>query len=256
MFRLLIAIIIFFVFAASAQDLVTRELRSDEIPRELYHWLSPNSLERLAKQMGASDALPLKVVGTDFAITKAYAEFSDRPALFTWSNVLTGIGSNLTEVYAKFDPATNQPPRLLIVRPARTVKGLLLVNELGSKAKQPIDFSRYDIVLHVGTVDGKVFYREWILLTNNQSHIFFAHPRHAKELLEREIKRTEAKGFRFPPEEIHSINSDFNSPKMAIYYAKHILQAWEQAKDDVPTQLHLELPPLDGGLCLDPLLGK
>jgi hypothetical protein len=112
-------------------------------PKELYHWLSRESLGRLDEEFAQTKRFPLKKIDPNYNVALAYRETSGWPALFAWSNPVTGIAAGGGEVYGGGE-------RLLKLWIASNVKAALVVSDFrGEPHRYPkIPQVMYDLVLH------------------------------------------------------------------------------------------------------------
>jgi hypothetical protein len=193
--------------------------KAPEVPEYLFHWLTPASLERLAEGLNAGSAVPLKKVSSDFLLGKSYPSLQGTPALFTWSNLATGMGFSLAagtkEFYAVGDPARDLPARLLVLRPKKSAKVYALRTGVGQKRELPAEAKKADLIYHVHFIrsgDSSVVHvREWVVMNRASIETYTADPREIQSLIEDEIQRLKDPAFKYPDEMIHSRGLSINN---------------------------------------------
>lgn len=230
-----------------------RILEPDEIPAVLYHWLSQESLERLATEPGGGGILPLKP-STRTAAATLCPPLQGRRCLFAWSNPVTGMGASKEQVltgvrrrgneaYAAFEEVdregrrkASQGPRALrlIVSPrARAMRVVTSVKE--PRPPPPADLDRCDLIQHVmyeHLTDERPRLQEWIILDHAGILSFTADPEVIAADLRSELERMRQPGFRYPDDERHYLDGNpYNEPAIVAPYVERVLRSIESAGD-------------------------
>jgi len=210
------------VFSVSSSVLAENYAVGNSVPptpSALFHWTNNKRLEPFANTLQRGE-LPLKASvqardGTWDMFSAAQPHLIGTPILFTWSDIVGGMGATRVEFYAKLDLEKNIKPRLIgaAIDPEARVKKVISVydvtaGQFSSYSSKPIELRGVDLIYHeFHQTDGNQppsektrVLREWIIVPGKAATEVFHHPASFRNVLEDGLRRVRAGG----PIERHS----------------------------------------------------
>ena len=222
------------------------------LPKRLYHWLSPAGLRQTAEMMGSGQYLvfsPLQGGPSASVLVQSLPDLGGKGALFTWSNPITGImGMGQDELYAKPDPATGEPARLLVLKPTPGVKFAVVYTDRSSDIiPQTPDLKNIDLIFHVVWADiesPRIKFQEWVVLNPSKVESFTADPDQFRQDLEAELGKVVDPNYLYAVADCHARPALSNRPLIRHSYYEPALRALldPAAKTGIPAAVLRPLP--------------
>ncbi|MBI4424778.1 MAG: hypothetical protein HY554_13685 [Elusimicrobia bacterium] len=224
--------------------LLTGAQASPPIPEHLFHWTTHRSLAWMAEQNPNPGLVPMQTIPSEPWVVRGRPGLIGRQGTFAWSNPVTSVAGSVfpdgtQEMYGRFG-REGQPPRLLVMKPAKDARVL----ELTTKTEQAtypladLDFARYDLVYHTAYhPDGRWKYHEWIVLDPRKIEAFTADPEFIRPLIEPYLSRLRDPGRAFARGELHA------SSVQPHPFLGHVEAFLAGGKEGIPPELLGPLAP-------------
>ncbi len=176
-------------------------------PPYLFHWTSHSKLVRMAAETPKAGALPLRTLRADQTVVIHHPELAGKPGIYTTSHPVTGISISPSEVYGR--PEDGHPGRLLVLKPKRDARVVRIQTTAQNAKGEKIPGIENADLLYNETfgADGKLMYREWIVLNPEAIENFTADPQAMREVLQQELARLKSGNPNYAPEERFSLGS-------------------------------------------------
>jgi len=201
-------------------------------PNLLFHWTSYDRLNRMAKRNPDPSKVPLRYIKASHFLAMGHPELVGKDGLYAWEHPTTGISSARNEIYGL--PKDGYPARLLVMKPKKSAVVVKIrtdtsMENLGrSKITENADL----LFNEVYSQEGKLLYREWVVLNANAIEEFTADPKQYRGILEGELRKLKTSGFHYPEEALF-----FSGHENVAGWSRTIQQVLEDGSAGIPVSL-------------------